>query len=141
LRNILSNIPTLVVLLFGVSFSACKKSDPVVAGKKYSDAKGTYIAIDSARWYLIKEGSGGEVHFKASGTTNANKLTITTSGDGLLTDINIPVGTDQRFSQDVVMSFSVTARQTDNFQESAVLTAYKGSDTLKVVLPSGNLHY
>ena len=141
MRNILFNVPTLVVLLFGVSFAACKKNDPVVAGKKYSDAKGTYIAIDSARWYLTKEGSGGEVHFKAFGTTNADKLVITTSGDGLQTDINIPIGTGQYFGQDVVMSFSVTARQTDNFQENAVLTAYKGSDTLKAVLPSGNLHY
>jgi len=113
----------------------------VVTGKKYSDARGTYIAIDSSRWYLIKLGSGGEVHFKASGTTNADKLVITTSGDGLMTDVNIPVGTDQRFSKDAVMTFSVTARQTDNFQENAVLTAYKGNDTLKVVLPSGNLHY
>src|SRR5665213_962149 len=141
MRNLLSNIPALLVLLFGLSFAACKKSDMVVTGKKYSDARGTYIAIDSSRWYLIKLGSGGEVHFKASGTTNADKLVITTSGDGLMTDVNIPVGTDQRFSKDAVMTFSVTARQTDNFQENSVLTAYKGNDTLKVVLPSGNLHY
>lgn len=141
MKNLLLDILTSLVLFFWLSFAGCKKSDPVITGKKYSDAKGTYIAIDTASWYLIKQGNGGEVHFKAFGTTNADKLAITTYGDGVQRNVNIPVAANQRFSEDVVMSFSVTARQTNNFQENAVLTAYKGNDTLKAVLYSGNLHY
>lgn len=134
-------LATTLILLISLFFAACKKNDPVITGKKYNDAKGTYIAIDSTRWYLTTLGNGGEVHVKISGSTNADKLVITTYGDGVNMDNNITIGSNRQFIEDTGMSFSVTARQTDTFQENARLTAYKGTDTLKITLASGNLHY
>jgi len=131
-----------IAILFAILFSACgKNNDPAPAGKVYNDAKGTSIIVSSVSWYLITQGNGGEVHIKIAGTTNAGRLVLTTYGDGLQTDINIDIDNNHRFSEDAVMSFSATSRQTDTFQENALVTAYKGSDTLKATLPSGNLHY
>lgn len=134
--------PKILILLIAILFAACtKNNDPAPAGKIYNDAKGTYVAVSNASWYLTTQGNGGEVHLKVAGTTNADKLLITAYGDGVQTGVNIAIGANHQFTEDVVMSFSATSRQTGAFRENAILTAYKESDTLKATLASGDLHY
>jgi hypothetical protein len=133
-------LSAVVIALF---FTSCKKSNEGVSpgSQKHSDAKGTYITTDAVKWYLTREGSGGTVHIKLSGATNADKITITTNGDGLNSDIPISITSNGQFAEDIPVSFSAGSRATAPFQESTVLTAYKGSDTLVVTLNSGSLQY
>jgi hypothetical protein len=133
-------VSAVVIALF---FTSCKKSNEGVSpgSQKYSDAKGTDITTDAVKWYLTTEGNGGTVHIKFSGTTNADKITITTNGDGLSSDIPITITSSGQFTEDIPVSFSAAARATAPFQESTVLKAYKERDILSVTLNSGNLQY
>jgi hypothetical protein len=132
----------ILILLIAFTFSACSKKDaPAISGTKYTDARGTYVTVSNADWYLTTQGSGGMVNLKVSGATNADKITVTTYGDGLYSDINMSVGSNGQFTQDVTISFSATSRSTSTFQQSTTLKAYRGTDTLVVTLKSGNLSY
>jgi len=132
----------ILILLIAFTFSACsKKNDPTINGKKYADARGTYVTVSNADWYLTTQGSGGTVNLKVSGATNADKITITTYGDGLNSDINMSMGSNGQFTQDIPVSFSATSRSTSTFQQSTTLKAYRGTDILVVTLNSGNLSY
>ena len=107
----------------------------------YSDAKGTWVKVDSAQWYLTRLYNGGDVHVKLNGSTNADKIAIRTSGDGVLTDNVLPLDANKNFSADVINSFSVTSVPTGAFTSSTKLIACKGADTLVVTLSSGQLQY
>jgi len=133
-------LPAVIIVLF---ISSCKKGSEGVApgSQKYSDAKGTYVTTNSLSWYLTKEGNGGTVHVKFTGVTNADRITITTYGDGLDSEIPITLIGNSQFNEDIPVSFSAASRSTSAFQESTVLKAYKGSDVLSVTLNSGNLQY
>jgi len=130
-------------IIIALFFTSCKKSGESVApgSQKYSDAKGTYLTTNSVSWYLTKEGSGGTVHVKFAGITNADRITITTYGDGLDSEIPVTLTGSGQFTEDLPVSFSATSRATSAFQESVVLKVYKGSDILSVTLNSGNLQY
>jgi len=133
-------LPAVVATLF---LNSCKKEVPAVnpGAQKYSDVRGTYITTNAVTWYLTTEGSGGTVHVKLAGVTNAEKITVTTYGDGLNSEIPMTMSGDGSFTEDIPVSFSATSRATGPFQESTVLKAYKGSDVFSVTLNSGNLQY
>ena len=129
----------LTILLAVLLFTACKKND-AVAAKTYSDASGTYVVLSTPDWYLTRQGNGCTVNLKLAGGTNADRVTITTAGDGLQEDYNIGMQNSQ-FNEAVGISFSATAVPSGTFQESTTLKAYKGNDILVVTLASGDLHY
>jgi hypothetical protein len=132
----------LLVLSLLLFATACKKDNiPDVAGDKYSDDKGTYVILSNAKWYLTKENQGGRVNLQLSGVTNADRMVMTTYGDGLNSENSLVISADKQFSNDMVISFSVSSRQTDAFETSVTLKVYKGNDILKVPLKSGPLKY
>jgi hypothetical protein len=124
-----------------LALTSCKKDDHLDPGtNKHSDAKGTYLN-ESTTWYLTREGSGGTVHVKFSGKTNADSVKIVTAGDGLASEVKITLSSMKTFSEDVPVSFSHGAVQTGTFTSSATLKAYKEGDILIVTLKSGSLSY
>lgn len=120
---------------------SCSKNNDIAPAGSYTDSKGTWIDVESTQWYLTRLGNGGEIHVKLNGTTNADRIAIRTSGDGLLTDNLLTIAREKNFSTDVVNSFSVTAVPAGSFVSSTKLVAYRGSDTLVVTLNSGSLKY
>lgn len=141
----MKNLTWIICLL---ALASCKKNDnaivdngPISPTNSFSDAKGTWIKVDSTQWYLTRLYNGGEVHVKLNGSTNADKIAIRTSGDGVLGDNLLTLDANKNFSTDVINSFSVSSVQTGSFTSSTRLIAYKGTDTLTVTLTSGPLKY
>jgi len=120
---------------------SCSKNNDIAPTGSYTDANGTWVSVASTQWYLTRIGNGGEVHVKLNGTTNADKIAIRTSGDGVLTEGPLSLYPNKSFSADVVNSFSVTAVPTGKFVTSTQLVAYKGSDIFVVTLKSDTLKY
>lgn len=121
--------------------SCSKNNNTFIPTDAYSDAKGTWVKVDSAQWYLTRLYNGGELHVKLNGSTNADKIDIRTSGDGVLTDNALPLDANKNFNCDVVNSYSVSSVQTSTFTTATRLIAYKGTDTLIVTINSGPLKY
>ncbi len=131
------NLQFLAILLLLFLVAACKKDD--TDGQRVTD-KGVYVMLDNSKWYLTRQGNGGSVSVKLNGTTNADKVTIVTVGDGLAGEYNLPLSSG-KFNGDVGISFTATSVPAGVFHESTVLKAYKGTDTLKLTLNSGDLQY
>jgi len=120
---------------------SCSKNNVAPTGS-YADANGTCILIANTQWYLTRISTrGGEVHIKLNGTTNADKIAIRTSGDGLLTDSSLPLGADKSFATDVINSFSMSGVPSGKFVTSTQLIAYRGSDVFTITLKSDSLKY
>jgi len=129
----------LIVCLF--ILASCSK-DNIAPGGSYIDANGTWVSVANTQWYLTRIGTrGGEVHVKLNGTTNADKIAIRTSGDGLLTDSSLPIGADKSFATDVINSFSMSGVPSGKFVTSTQLIAYRGSDVFTITLKSDTLKY
>lgn len=112
----------------------------------YKDSKGTIITIINSLWFTTTTNSKsfGQVNMAITGSTNADRVTVLTSGDGVLSEQDILLETDKSFKPDTVgISFSHFSGQPPAtvFERSTVIKAYKGSDTLTVTLNSGKLRY
>jgi len=99
------------------------------------------LMVTRSEWYLERINNGGAVHLIIEGTTTAEKVTVKTYGDGRITDENIELDSKNHFSDDVVISFSVTAVPTEEFTVSTDLKIYKKTDMITVTLTSGKLKY
>jgi hypothetical protein len=99
------------------------------------------LMVTRSEWYLERINNGGAVHLVIEGTTTAEKVTVKTYGDGSITDKNIELDSKNHFSDDVVISFSVTAVPTEEFTVSTDLKIYKKTDMITVTLTSGKLKY
>jgi hypothetical protein len=99
------------------------------------------ITVTKSEWYLERINSGGAVHLIIEGSTTANKVTIKTYGDGLVSDRNIELDSRKHFSDDVVISFSVTAVPTEEFVLNTELKIYKKTNMIALTLTSGKLKY
>ncbi len=132
-----NNFKILAALFLLFVIAACKKDD--TDAQRVTD-KGVYVMLDNSQWYLTRQGNGGSVSVKLNGTTNADKVTIVTVGDGLAGEYSLPLS-GGKFNGDVGISFTATSVPAGVFHESTVLKAYKGKDTLKLALNSGNLQY
>ncbi|MFI5139672.1 MAG: hypothetical protein ACHQIM_17760 [Sphingobacteriales bacterium] len=131
------------ILLISLFFAACKKDNSNVNDKapaKYTDANGTFVVLKTTDWFTTVQGSSGTVNLNISGNTNADKITITTYGDGLISDYPINTTNESFNNANIGISFTQSAGKT-LFQQSTTLKAIKGTDTLKVTLASGNLQY
>ena len=108
--------------------------------------KGDYIPatlnITNSQWYLTRINiGGGIVHLKLAGSTNGNKVTVRTYGDGVISDENVELNSRKNFNKDVVISFTATSVPSGEFEVTTKVMAYKGTDTLVVPLNSGKLKY
>jgi hypothetical protein len=120
------------LLLIGLFVSCAEKEDdnPVSLDITYSE------------WYLTRTNSGGGmVTLKIEGSANADKVTVRTYGDGLISDTNVELDSKKNFSKEIVISFSATSVQPGEFEVTTLVRAHKGTDTLELTLKSGKLKY
>jgi len=79
-----------------------------------------------------------------SSSTNADKVTVRTYGDGVITDQNIVLDSKKSFNRDTVtVSFTHFSGvpPSGEFERNTIVKAIKGTDTLIVILNSGKLKY
>lgn len=147
----------ILVICFFLVFASCSTSngtdlssgvtrDANDSTRVYSDSKGTNITITHSLWFTTTTDSKsfGQVNLAITGSTNADKVSVLTSGDGVIGEQNILLNSDKSFKPDtVVISFSHFSGTppTTGFGRSTVIKACKGSDTLTVALNSGKLKY
>jgi hypothetical protein len=108
---------------------SCKKNDDPT------------LNLTRSEWYLERMNSGGAVHLILEGTTTADGMTVRTNGDGVAFDKDVLLDSKGHFSDDVVISFSITAVPAEEFELSTDLKIYRGSSTITVTLTSGKLKY
>ena len=107
---------------------------------------GTFLKITKSTWYTTTTNSNsfGQVNLGITGSTNADRVTVLTSGDGVIDEQNILLDTEKNFKQDTIgISFThfTGTPPTTLFERSTVVKAYKGADTLTITLNSGKLRY
>ena len=78
---------------------------------------------------------------KIEGSTNSDKVTIRTYGDGVVTDENVELDSSKNFNKDVIISFTATSVPSGEFEVNTKVMAYKSTHTLVVPLNSGKLKY
>jgi hypothetical protein len=120
----------IIFLLVIIGFASCLKRDDAT------------LSISNSQWYLTRNIlGGGEVNLKISGSTNGDKVTVRTYGDGVIFDENVELDSKKNFNNDIGISFTATSVPSGEFEMSTKVMAYKGSDTLVVYLKSGKLEY
>src|ERR1700761_6408195 len=117
---------------FLLLFISCKKT-AVLPGQSYHGAGGSYLNLSNIKWYVTKNAGSTIINLSITGNTNGDKLTMTTSGDGLLTENTIPLKSGN-FTENSGIAFMVNAPASGTIQGSTQITVYKGSDTLVVPL-------
>jgi hypothetical protein len=123
----------IIFLLIIIGFASCNKNN---------DNPHITLNITTSQWYLTRTNyGGGMVHLNLAGSTNGNKVTVRTYGDGVINDENVALYSRKTFNKDVVISFTATSVPSGEFEVSTKVMAYKGTDTLVVPLNSGKLKY
>jgi hypothetical protein len=123
----------IIFLFVIIAFVSCSKKE---------DLSPATLNITNSQWYLTRNGiGGGYVNLKIEGSTNGDKVTIRTHGDGVNSDENVELDSRKNFNKDVVISFTATSVPSTEFEISTKVIAYKGTDTLEVPLNSGKLKY
>jgi len=112
-----------------LALAACSKNDDPT------------LMVTRSEWNLERINNGGAVHLIIEGSTTADKVTIKTYGDGVISYKNIELDSKKHFSDDVVISFSVTSVPTEEFVLSTELKIYKKTNMIAVTLTSGKLKY
>jgi hypothetical protein len=112
----------------------------------YTDAKGTSLSITNSVWFTTTSNTNsfGQVNLAVTGSTNADKVTVMTYGDGVPGEKNIQLDTSKGFKNDsTVISFTHFSGipPATEFESSTIIKAYKGSDTISVILNSFKLRY
>jgi hypothetical protein len=123
----------IIFLFVIIAFASCSKNE---------DHSPATLNITNSQWYLTRTNyGGGMVNLKIEGSTNGDKVTIRTHGDGVNSDENVELDSRKNFNKDVVISFTATSVPSSEFEVSTKVMAYKGADTLIVTLNSGKLKY
>lgn len=113
-----------------LTFSSCTKYDE------------PSVRFTREDWYTVKTDNGGSIHLIIEGTTNADKLTITSYGDGLIGDDEIDIKWNNHFKADVCISFMITSRPlSGKVVSSTELKAYKKENMITLKLKSDTLTY
>jgi len=124
-------ILTLLVLLPIFLLSGCLNSGPI-------------ISLSNVEWYTTTEVMGeltfGHVHLELSGSTTGDKVTVTTYGDGIISEFELDLDQDKTFSQDIIIKFTHEADDIPR-KYSTVITAYNGDSTTTLNLESAELTY
>jgi hypothetical protein len=123
----------IIFLFVIIAFASCSKKE---------DHSPATLNITTSQWYLTRTNyGGGMVNLKIEGSTNGDKVTIRTHGDGVNSDENVELDSRKNFNKDVVISFTATSVPITEFEVNTKVMAYKGTDTLIVPLNSGKLKY
>lgn len=121
------------MLLVIIGFASCSKN---------TDNSDITLNITNSQWYLTRiNNAGGMVNLKIAGSTNADKVTIRTYGDGVVSDENIELDSKKSFNEDITISFTMTSVPGGEFEVSTKVMAFNSTDTLVVPLNSGKLQY
>jgi len=112
--------------------------------RTYSDLNGTSLTLTNTTWFTTNVNGFGTVYLVSSGSTTADKVTVRNYGDGVISDEELTLDTNKKFSKDTLAisftHFSGVAPG-DSFERSTVVKACKGSDTIVVTITSGLLKY
>jgi hypothetical protein len=123
----------IVFLLVIMAFASCSKKE---------DYNPATLNITDSQWYLTRTNyGGGMVNLRIAGSTNGDKVTVRTHGDGVISDENVELDSNKNFNKDIVISFTATSVPSGEFEVNTKVMAYKGTDTLVVPLNSGKLKY
>ena len=139
----LKTIRLFSILLIALFFAACKRDNSDINNgtpAKYTDVNGTFVVLNTAVWFTTAQGSSGTVNLNISGNTNAEKITVTTYGDGLISEYPVSTANQYFNSAGIAISFTHSVDKTV-FSENTTLKAIRGTDTLKITLASGNLQF
>ena len=129
------------ILAILILSGACKSDNIDRTGTKYTNKKGIEVYITKNEWYLTRNSMGGGfINLRFAGSTNADKIAIRTSGDGLLMDNDLKL-TNSKFSGDGPISFTATSVPPGTFKAQTILVAQKGNETFEVTLVSDDLKY
>jgi len=109
--------------------------------RNYSSPKGTTLQLTNTTWYTEKIYGFGNLNLIISGSTNADRVTILTRGDGLLADYNVTLNSNNEFINDTIGILFTHAPSNDFVSTSTEIKVYKDLDTLVVKLKSGQLKY
>ena len=120
--------------------------NPTDSTRVVTNSNGTFLKITKSTWFTTTTNSTsfGQVNLAITGSTNAYRVTVLNSGDGLINEQNILLDTQKNFKQDTIaISFThfTGTPPTTQFERSTVVKAYKGADTLTITLNSGKLRY
>jgi len=126
-------VKKIIFLLLIVLFVSCSLIE---------DNSPATLSITDSQWYLTRTNyGGGIVHLKIAGSTNGDKVTIRTYGDGIVSDVNVELDSKKHFNKDVVISFTATSVPSGEFELSTKIIAYRGTDSITIPLSSGKLKY
>jgi hypothetical protein len=121
----------IIFLLIIIGFISCSKKEDAT------------LNITNSQWYLTRNTliPAGVVNLKIAGSTNGDKVTVRTYGDGVIFDENVELDSKKDFNADIVILFFATSVPSGEFEVNTEIMAYKGSDTLVVPINSGKLEY
>lgn len=145
----------ILFLSFILVFASCKKDDTteptnVVTDSTmfYTDAQGTFVRLTNAKWFTVRNGSFYKgfsfVNLSIAGSTNADKVSIETYGDGAGGDLYLVIDSNKNFKKDSIIISYIHYNDTlptYEFERYTRLKAIKGTDTLRATLYSGKLKY
>ena len=140
----------IMVIYFCLFFVSCKKEQSAISytQQTYTDSHGTSVNFTKCIWLttIVRGNNDGfwNLALLISGSTNADRITIVTTGDGLLAEQNLVLDLNKNFVNDTIgiefFHYS-GAPPSGSFSASTVVKAYRGSDTLVVKLSSGIMDY
>jgi hypothetical protein len=123
----------IILLLIIIGLASCSKN---------TDNIDITLNITNSQWYLTRINNvGGMVNLKITGSTNADKVTIRTYGDGVVYDEKVELGSKKSFNEDITISFTMDSVPGGEFEVSTKVMASNSTDTLIVPLNSGKLQY
>lgn len=102
------------------------------------------LNITKSTWFTKTSGNSGMVLLVISGSTNADKVTVETYGDGEIGVYNVVLDLKNNFSNDTIgISFTYfpSTPPSGQFQSSTKIRAVKGDVTFVETLTSGQLSF
>ena len=121
--------PYIFLTLLLLAFTSCTKNDDPA------------LRLTREEWYTVRMDYGGSVHLIIEGTTNADRVTVTTYGDGLISDHEIDIKWNNHFKADVGISFIVSKVLPGEFVSSTELKIHKKTNMITMTLTSDKLNY
>lgn len=123
---------TLALLVVVMNFTGCN-----------SDKKAK-ISIEKAEWSTEKESVGelmfGKVKLHISGSTNCERVTVMTYGDGIPSEVELTVKSG-KFEGSEIIEFTSSAVTGAAVEAGTIVKGYNGDDEKEIEIESENLTY
>ena len=131
MKMVQRTVPYIIIVMVFLFFSGCTDNLPAVV-------------LTHIEWYTTTETIGdftfGFVRLSISGTTNGDKVTIITYGDGVILEYEIALDENNQFNEDVVIAFTHMADDEPRTYNTFI-TAHKGNCSNQKELTSEELTY